>query len=94
MGKWLDRVRFPVSCNLDCGGGCPLIATIEGGVVTQIGNNPLGAHGMTGCVRGLQMQRVLYAKDRLRRPLIRVGPRGSGDFREVGWGEALESRSF
>jgi len=36
------------------------------------------------------MQRVLYAKDRLKRPLIRVGSRGSGDFREVDWEEALD----
>jgi anaerobic dimethyl sulfoxide reductase subunit A len=45
---------------------------------------------MTGCVKGLQMQKVLYAEDRLKKPLIRVGPRGSGDFREVEWGEGLD----
>jgi anaerobic dimethyl sulfoxide reductase subunit A len=86
----LEKVRFPISCNLDCGGGCPLIATVENGVVTQIENSLLGAPGMTGCLKGLQMQRVLYAKDRLKRPLIRTGSRGSGDFREADWGEALD----
>ncbi|HIH89533.1 TPA: molybdopterin-dependent oxidoreductase, partial [Candidatus Bathyarchaeota archaeon] len=86
----MSRVQMPVSCNLDCGGGCPLLATVEGGVVTGITDNPLGAPYMTGCVKGFQMHRVLYALDRLRKPLIRVGPRGIGEFREAGWDEALD----
>jgi anaerobic dimethyl sulfoxide reductase subunit A len=86
----LDTVRLPVSCNLDCGGGCPLVATVENGIVTKINNSRLGASGMTGCLKGLQMQKVLYAEDRLKRPQIRVGPRGSGQFREADWGEALD----
>jgi len=45
---------------------------------------------MSGCVKGLQMHRVLHAPDRLKRPLIRIGPRGSGEFKEVGWPEALD----
>ncbi len=63
---------------------------VEGEVVTGITDNPLGAPYLTGCVKGVQMHRVLYAPDRLRKPLIRVGPRGSGEFREAGWGEALD----
>ncbi len=86
----MDIVRLPVSCNLDCGGGCPLIATVEKGIVTRISNNRLGTPGMAGCLKGLQMPRVLYAEDRLKRPLIRVGSRGSGQFREADWGEALD----
>jgi len=36
------------------------------------------------------MPRIVYSKKRLHRPLIRTGPRGSGQFRETGWKEALE----
>ncbi|HSR29837.1 MAG TPA: molybdopterin-dependent oxidoreductase [Anaerolineae bacterium] len=36
------------------------------------------------------MAKVLYAPDRLKRPLLRTGPRGSGDFKEVPWSEALD----
>lgn len=86
----MSRVLVPVSCNLDCGGGCPLLATVEDGVVTGIVDNPLGAPYMTGCVKGFQMHRVLYAPDRLRKPLIRSGSRGSGEFREAEWSEALD----
>jgi anaerobic dimethyl sulfoxide reductase subunit A len=86
----LSRRQIPVSCNLDCGGGCPLIATLEGGRVIAITDNPLRDSHMTGCVKGFQMHRVLYSEDRLRRPLIRNGPRGSGEFREASWDEALD----
>ena len=81
---------MPISCNLDCGGGCPLLATVENGVVAAITDNPLGAPYMTGCIKGFQMHRVLYAPDRLRKPLIRSGSRGSGKFRETNWDEALD----
>jgi anaerobic dimethyl sulfoxide reductase subunit A len=81
---------LPVSCNKDCGGGCPLLAHVEDGRLVKITNNPHKNHYMTGCVRGYGMTRVVYAKDRLRRPLLRTGPRGSGEFREATWDEALD----
>jgi anaerobic dimethyl sulfoxide reductase subunit A len=81
---------LPVACPLDCGGGCPLLAHIEDGKVVRITNNPNGDPHMAGCIKGLQMTRVLYAPDRLVKPLIRNGPRGSGQFREAEWGEALD----
>ena len=83
--------RLPVSCNRDCGGGCPLIATVEDGRVARIGNNPVGGRLLRGCPRGFQAARQLYAEDRLTRPLVRSGPRGSGQFREVAWAEAVRT---
>ncbi len=80
----------PVSCNLDCGGGCPLLARIKDGKVVEITDNPAKPRHMEGCIKGYQMHRVLYAEDRLRKPLIRVGPRGSGEYKEVSWSEALD----
>jgi len=82
--------KLPVTCNKDCGGGCPLLATIEDGRITEIRDNPLGGPAMRGCVRGYQAARTLCAPDRLRKPLLRVGPRGSGQFRELTWPEALD----
>jgi anaerobic dimethyl sulfoxide reductase subunit A len=85
-----DRLHFPVSCNKDCGGGCPLIAEVENGRLLRIRDNPLRPPHMTGCVRGYQMTRMVYNPERLNTPLIRNGPRGSGKFREVRWDEALQ----
>ncbi len=82
--------HIPVSCNRDCGGGCPLIAVVEDGRVTAIRDNPLRGEAMRGCVRGYQMTRTLYHPDRLRKPLLRTGTKGSGEFREIEWPEALD----
>ena len=81
--------KVPVTCNKDCLGGCPLIAHIKDGRVTKITNNPLRDPFMVGCVKGFRALDVLYAKDRLKHPLLRTGSRGSGEFKEISWREAL-----
>jgi anaerobic dimethyl sulfoxide reductase subunit A len=82
--------QIPVSCNRDCGGACPLLATVSDGRLVSITDNPAFSPYMTGCLRGYQMPRVVYAPDRLRKPLLRTGPKGSGEFREAEWAEALD----
>jgi anaerobic dimethyl sulfoxide reductase subunit A len=83
---------LPVSCNKDCGAGCPLWAHIDGnGKVVKITDNPHRPPYIQGCVKGYNMHKTLYAKDRIRTPLIRTGKRGSGRFREATWGEALDT---
>lgn len=84
-----DSLQLPVSCNKDCGGGCPLLAEVADGRLLRIRDNPLRSAHMKGCVRGYQMVRTVYHPKRLHSPLVRSGPRGSGRFREVGWDEAL-----
>jgi anaerobic dimethyl sulfoxide reductase subunit A len=80
---------LPVSCNRDCGGGCPLLAHVEGGWVTRITHNPAGGPYLKGCIRGYLAAEQLYDPARLTRPLVRTGPRGSGQFREAEWPEAV-----
>ncbi len=89
--RWRGRCHLAATWAFakDCGAGCPLLAHVEGGRLVRITDNPLKAPHMTGCVRGYQMPRVVYAPDRLRAPLIRAGARGSGQFREASWEEAL-----
>lgn len=82
---------IPVFCGKDCGGNaCPLLATIEDGRVVRIANNPAGGRYLTGCARGFDLAKELYAPERLLKPLIRTGERGSGLFREASWDEALD----
>jgi anaerobic dimethyl sulfoxide reductase subunit A len=81
---------LPVFCGKDCGGdACPLLATIENGRVTRVTNNPAGGKYLKGCSRGFNLPLEQYAPDRILTPLVRVGPRGSGQFRAAGWDEAL-----
>ena len=88
--KLRSSAKIPVSCNKDCGGGCPLLAHVRDGRVTRITNNPLGGPHLFGCVRGFQMPETLYSPERLKKPLLRTGPRGSGSFKEIEWSHALD----
>ncbi len=66
-----------------------MVATLEDGRVTHVANNPAGGKFLKGCRRGFNMPLEVYASDRILRPLIRVGERGAGQFREATWDEAL-----
>ena len=81
---------IPVFCGKDCGGNaCPLLADVADGRVQRVSNNPLGGRYLKGCRRGFQLAQEQYAPDRILNPWVRVGKRGSGQFREAGWDEAL-----
>ncbi len=80
----------PVSCNKDCGAGCPLWARVEDGRIVKIVDNPSASPYLKGCSKGLMAMQPIYAPDRLLQPLIRCGVRGSGEFRELSWGKALD----
>lgn len=43
----------------------------------------------TICPKGIASQQLLTDRNRLTRPLLRVGPRGSGRWKEISWEEAL-----
>lgn len=88
--KILPSGLVPVSCNRDCGGGCPLAAKIKGGKVVEIKDSPNIPADMIGCARGYRYGETLYHKDRLRDPLISEGERGSGKYRAVSWEDALD----
>ena len=81
---------IPVSCNKDCSAGCPLLAHVKNGTIIKITNNPTDTRYMRGCSKGFQAMQAAYAPDRLLKPLIRTGSRGSGNFKEVSWDEALD----
>lgn len=81
---------MPFFCGKDCGGNaCPLLAVVDEGRVLRVGNNPVGGKYLRGCRRGFDSPLEQHAPDRLLTPLIRTGPRGSGQFRTAGWDEAL-----
>jgi anaerobic selenocysteine-containing dehydrogenase len=42
------------------------------------------------CARGQAMLQVTYHPDRIRGPLKRTGPRGSGQFQEISWDDAIK----
>jgi anaerobic dimethyl sulfoxide reductase subunit A len=84
-----DRLFFS-TCGLDCGSSCLLKVRVKGGIVQGITTDNQPGPGLKACPRGLTQRNVLYAQDRLRTPLKRVGERGSGRFEPISWEEALK----
>ena len=79
------------ACPLDCPDTCGWIVTVEGGRPASLRGDP--AHPFT---RGSLCNKVdgylAYTRspDRVRYPLRRVGPKGSGQFTRISWDEALD----
>lgn len=70
---------------------CGVLASVVDGTVVRVEGNP--EHPLTKgrlCARGNAGTRLLHDPDRLKYPLMRVGPRGSGDMKRVSWDEALD----
>ncbi len=82
--------KIPVSCNKDCGAGCPLEAHVEDGLIQKITDSSFKKPLMHGCLKGFRMTDAIYSKDRILTPKIRTGERGRGQFRDARWPEALD----
>lgn len=74
-----------------CHQRCGLLIDIQGGRAIRVKGDrrhPI-SKGFT-CERGRTILDHLYHKDRVNFPLERVGSRGSGHFKTIGWPEALD----
>ena len=84
------------TCTLDCPDTCSLAVTVtsdESGNtrITDIDASP--DNELTDgwiCAKVKKQMRRVYAPERVMTPLIRVGPKGDGEFREATWDEAIE----
>lgn len=74
-----------------CSVRCPIRVVTKDGQVTWIEGNP-NVPGMEGslCPRGSAGIALLNDNERVKSPMIRVGERGSGNWRQAGWDEALD----
>ncbi|NMH95769.1 molybdopterin oxidoreductase family protein [Pseudonocardia sp. K10HN5] len=81
------------ACPHDCPDTCAMLVTVgpDGRAVEVRGNpdQPVTAGFLCGKVSDY-LERV-YAADRLLHPLLRTGPKGSGQFRRASWDEALDA---
>ena len=86
----IKNAKFiPNVCGM-CVNMCGVIARNVNGKITKIDPNPLYPKSRNFmCARGNAGIASEYDPDRLTKPLIRVGERGSGKFREASWDEAL-----
>ena len=80
---------YASSCR-SCAAGCGILVRVADGRAKKIEGNP--EHPVNRgrlCARGQAALQELYHPDRIAKPLKRSGPRGSGQFSEISWAEAL-----
>lgn len=94
--KWDKVVRSTHSAN--CTGSCSWNVFVRDGIMIREEqaadfpriNEELPDYNPRGCQKGGCFVEYVYGAQRLKRPLIRVGERGEGKWREVSWDEAYE----
>ena len=75
-----------------CVNKCAAFAYVENGIVKKLNPNPLFPKSKNMlCARGDAGIHALYDPDRLKYPMIRIGEKGSGEFKRATWDEAYEA---
>jgi anaerobic dimethyl sulfoxide reductase subunit A len=82
------------TCGHNCGGRCVVNGHVVDGRIVRVSTDPRRwspeVAPLAACARGIGEVEHVYHKDRLRHPLRRTGPRGSGEFTRITWDEALD----
>ncbi|MCL5124628.1 MAG: molybdopterin-dependent oxidoreductase [Deltaproteobacteria bacterium] len=71
---------------------CGLDLYVKDGKVIKVEGSKEHPYSVgTLCSKGAAQRQYVYSEDRLKTPLKRIGPRGSGKFEPISWDEALET---
>ncbi len=80
-----------VACAHDCPDMCSLIAYVEGDRITKISGDPDQPFTAGfACAKVNRDAELVHSPERLKTPLRRTGPKGSGQFEAITWDEALD----
>lgn len=79
------------ACPHDCPDTCAMLVSVKDGVAVKIRGDPsMPFTDGSLCTKVAYYLERTYAPERVLHPLRRVGPKGSGEFRRIGWDEALD----
>ncbi|MDK2821492.1 MAG: NADH-quinone oxidoreductase subunit [Clostridia bacterium] len=89
-GRQWEAKKVRTVCTF-CGVGCNLEVNVKDDHIVRVRGyeNPLVNDGWL-CVKGRFGNDFVESPERIKRPLIRVGEKGEGKFKEVSWEEALD----
>jgi anaerobic selenocysteine-containing dehydrogenase len=90
-----ETLTLQTACPLDCPDGCSLTVTVREGRLLSVDATPVeqAANPFTAgfiCQKVKHHAERVYGDDRVLTPLIRIGAKGSGEFRSATWDEALD----
>src|SRR3989440_12749528 len=88
QGRGLTIIR--AACPHDCPDTCSMLVTVEDGRAVRVAGDP--SHPFTRgflCAKVNRYVERTYHHERLRTPLRRTGPKGSGRFEPISWNDAL-----
>lgn len=85
----MEQIR--VTCAHDCPCMCSLIATVKDGKIVRIqGDSEQPFTDGFACGKVNRDAEVVHSPLRIKTPLRRTGPKGSGQFAAISWSEALD----
>jgi thiosulfate reductase / polysulfide reductase chain A len=83
--------RIPTMC-LNCSSVCGMIAKVKDGKILKLEGNPKDPNSKGKlCAKGQAAINMVQDPDRLLHPMKRVGPRGSGQWKQITWEEAIDT---
>jgi anaerobic selenocysteine-containing dehydrogenase len=91
MSDSTQQTEKPSVCPLDCPDTCSLQVTVVNGEISKIKGSRVNPY-TAGSVCDKVVRNYpdfVHGEQRLRRPMLRTGEPGSGEFRPIGWDEAL-----
>ncbi|MEM8976590.1 MAG: molybdopterin-dependent oxidoreductase, partial [Pseudomonadota bacterium] len=82
---------YPTTC-WECSTNCGALATVQDGRVVKYAPNKANPHSKGAfCIKGIRgAPDLTYNPRRLLYPQRRVGERGSGEWQQISWDEALD----
>ena len=85
---WKKHQVIPSTCNM-CVNKCGILVSVDDGMITKIDGDPRNPKSRGGtCAKGQAGIMSTYNPDRIKHPMIRVGERGEGKWRQASWDEA------
>jgi formate dehydrogenase alpha subunit len=90
LGREWELKKMPTVCPY-CGVGCNIELNVKDNRIVKV-TSPADSVVNKGtlCAKGRFGFDFVHSKERLTKPLIRVGERGEGKFREASWEETLD----